>query len=361
MLMVQWKLIQSLIQLKEVSDMATWASGTFSKWSPSDEKDGDKGDETGNGKPTDQKGKPSGEGEGEGEGPGQEDVMKDIEKRLSGRNEIGSDEEARAEEEKQEAKKPKAGKTGKPGQGGMSDLESRKAEIEQIVPRMNWRSMIKQMVSSSVAAVDTSYAKPSRKSLTGITVAAQTGAGALKPGEKIEEQKHNKIALVFDTSGSMWSTIPIVLSEVRQLLKQLGKSNFPVTVIFFAGDAKWFQINLANNTYQPISGVADIAKPFSKKDAKPDYTKLITSAASGGTNFSPSLSANMAELAGKGFNVMIFSDSDLLYGGNYENLKNVWMGHKNNVFVIWDSVETWRNACSMLGLIPKTFTYLPVK
>jgi len=342
--------------------MATWASGTFNKWSPSDEKDGDKqGDASGNGAPSDQKDKQPGEGEGEGQGPSPDDIMKDIEKKLSGRNEIGSDEEARAEEEKQEAKKPKPGKPGTPGKGGMSDLESRKAEIEQIVPRMNWRSMIKQMVSSSVAAVDTSYAKPSRKSLTGITVAAQTGAGALKPGEKIEEQKHNKIALVFDTSGSMWSTIPIVLSEVRQLLKQLGKSNFPVTVVFFAGNDKWFQINLATNTYQPISGVAEVAKPFSKKDAKPDYTKLITSAASGGTDFTTSLSGSMSQLAGQGYNVMIFSDSDLMYGHNFENLKNLWMGHKNNVFVIWDSVDTWRVSCNTLGVIPKTFTYLPVK
>lgn len=349
--------------------MATWAPGTFSKWSPSKEKgegsqdqaDQDQGDEEqgqgqGAGEPSDKEG----QGEGEGQGQDMDDITREIEKRLSGRSEIGSDEEAKEQEEKREAKKGKPGKAGQPGKGGMSDLESRKAEIEQIVPRMNWKSMIKLMVSSSVTSIDTSYARPSRKSLTGITVAAQTGAGALKPGEKAEEQKHNKIALVFDTSGSMWQTIPIVLSEVKQLLKQLGKSNFPVTVIFFAGNAKWFQINLANNTYQPISGVAEVNKPFSKKDAKPNYSTLITSAASGGTDFSSSLSSGIAELASKGYNVMIFSDSDLSYGHNFENFKNLWLSHKNNVFAIWDSIDTWRQLCNMMGLIPRTFTYLPV-
>lgn len=338
--------------------MPTWAKGTFKKWSPSSGQPGQPGepsDQPGEAKPSD---KP---GEGAPSDQKVDDVHKDIEKKLSGRNEIGSDEEAKEKEEQKEKAKPRKspGKGGAPGTDSLTDLESRKAEIDKIVPKMNWRSMIKMMVSSSIESIDTSYVKPSRRGLTGISVAAQTGAGALKPGEKIDEQKHNRVALVFDTSGSMWGTIPVVLAEVKTLLKQLGKSNYPITVVFFAGSADWYQVNLGDKSYHKINSVAEVGKTLSKKDASPDYERLLTSAGSGGTNLSSSLVNGLDTLANMKYNVMIFSDSDLLYGENFKNLSYLWSKHRNSVFMIWDSLEVWRESCKQLGQIPKTFTYLP--
>lgn len=328
--------------------MTTWTKGTFQKWPPP--KNGKSG-----GKPGDGPGQP-------GDEPGQpsmDDVIKDIENKLGKRNEIGSDEEAKAAEEKQQKSKVSGpGRKGQPGAGSMSDLESRKSEIENIVPKMNWKSMIRMMVSSSTLAIDTSYAKPSRRGLTGMSVVAQTGKGAMKPGERVEEEKHNKIALVFDTSGSMHKSVIVALAEARKLLKQLGKVNYPITVVFFAGNAKWFQINMGQNSYWTISGPAEVTKAPDRSQIKTGYLDLLTKAASGGTEFTNALINQLGELAGKGYNVMLFSDSDLLHGRNFKGLVSLWSGHKSNVFMIWDSLETWRVACTTMGQVPKTFTHL---
>lgn len=346
--------------------MATWEKGTFSAYKKQKKgkgkgnKPGDPG-EPGDGGEPGEPGKPGDGGEpGDGSGnvPSQDDLQKDIESKLGKREEAGakpSDADADADAGKP---KPKASKAGQPGKQGMSDLESRKAEIDQIVPKLNWKSLIKLLVSSSVEAIDTSYAKPSRRGLTGVAIAAQTGAGALKPGELIREEKHNKIVLVFDTSGSMHGAIPTVMAETRNLLKQLGKSRFPISIVFFAGNAKWFQVNISENEWYEITNVADISKPKPKSGVNKDWTKLLTMGASGGTVFGGPLVSDLTMLAGQGYNVMLFSDSDMLYGDNYKNFIQLYLSHKNKIFWVCDSLGTFRSACTQLGQVPKTFSYL---
>lgn len=338
--------------------MATWQKGTFTKWNPNQ----DKGKGQGNGQ-----GQSNGQGQdddqSQGDGLGgksQDEIADDIEKKLGKRNEIGSDEEAKAEEEKQDkGKGRKGGQKGNPGTGAMGDLESRKAEIDAIVPRMNWKAMMKLMVSSSTESIEPSYSKPSRRGLTGISVAAQTGQGAMKPGDKLDENKQNKICLVIDTSGSMYGDVPTVLAEVKKLLKQLGKSAYPLGLVYFADRAIWFQINLGKDTAYQVQGAAEIIKP--NKDAKElrGIENLISKASTGGTVFSGALMSNLSALAAQGYNIMIFSDTDMLIGNNFKNLMSLWTGHRNNLFVVWDSLESWRTACTQINQIPKTFTHLP--
>ena len=229
--------------------MARWEAGTFKKWSPpepdndlDDNQDGEGGDENDEGgeggkggEPTDD-GKPTGKPEkksgkkdkpsDEGDWSDIDDITKEIEDGLSKREEISTDKEAKDILDKDESERSKSGG---PSKGEKNqELTSIKSEVELAKPTINWKNMIKIMVSSSKELIDTSYAKPSRKSITGLVAADVLGGGAISPGEITEQQNHNKIVIVIDTSGSMRGYISMVLAEVQSLLKRFGKEKFPI-------------------------------------------------------------------------------------------------------------------------------------
>lgn len=318
--------------------MSTWAAGTFSPYQQQ--------------KPPSEPGK----GQSDAAGQDQDDIHAEIEKKLGKREEIGSNEEA-AEKEEKSSNKP-GGPSGKPGKAAIGDLESRKAEIDAIKPRMNWKSIISLMVSSSVEKIDTSYARPSRRGLTGVAIAAQTGAGAIKPGERIEEEKQNKILLVLDTSGSMYNAIPKALAEVKQLLIRAGKSSFPITVCFFASGSKWYQINLGHDTWGELDNIADAGKTLPRDKLSKGWQDLISKASTGGTEFDGKVVDWSNQLLSQGYNMLLISDTDMLYGSNWSNFLSLYNAHKSSVFWICDEVSTFRAAVKQLGQVPRTWTSL---
>ena len=283
--------------------------------------------------------------------------MKDLEKKLSKRKEINSNEEANAKDAENAAK---GGKTGPEGVGNktMSDLESRKSEVDNMRPKLNWKSLIRLMLSSSTVATNTTRTRPSRRGLTGLAAAAEMGAGAMPPGIKTDEDQHNKIALVLDTSGSMYQVIPTMLAECQKLLKTLGKAKFPITVIFFAGQAKWFQVNLSNNTYYKVNGPEDLNKPPPKDAIMKDYRVLLSKGGTGGTEFSGELVSQLVQLLGTGYNIMLFSDDNMFWPNNWPYLTQMYQSSQGRFFWICDNLRTWREACNKFGKIPKTFTHL---
>ena len=285
-------------------------------------------------------------------------IHKDIQDKLSKRQEIGSEQEA--EQKQQQARSgTQPGQAGSPGRGGeQASLSSREDEIARIVPKYNWRSLIKQMVSSAVAHTDTTYAKPSRRAVTGMVIARQTGAGALKPGERVQEQPQNKLMLVFDTSGSMYESVPQVLAETQVLLKQMGKSNFPLGVCFFADQPKYFVVNTGENYYSSVATAQEIIEPINKAQRHKNYKQVFNLGSTGGTDFSTKMVADLTMLIDQGYNVMVFSDRDISVGSNWTNFAALWSTHKSHVFFVGDSDSTFKTVCDLLGVVPRTFSYL---
>jgi hypothetical protein len=163
---------------------------------------------------------------------------------------------------------------------------------------------------------------------------------------------------VFDTSGSMSGTVQQALREAESLLKQLGKSSAAFGVTYFAGNHVSFAVDIGQNYYAPISNVADLTKTIPKDKKKKPWKTVLTLDATGGTVFGKSLSGELANAAGSGYNIMIFTDTDILVGDNWENFKNLFIKHKRNVFFIADSEGTWREVCKKLGQFPATFSHL---
>ena len=244
--------------------------------------------------------------------------------------------------------------------GGVA-LSSREDEIKSIKPKKTWKQILSTMITSAVENTISSWARPARSIISRIPAAKTTGSIAIKPSEKISEEEQLKICLVFDTSGSMYKEIPTVLSNAHKLLEQVGKSDFPIGIMFFADSYSMYKINLAKNTYSPISNVADMSKTTQKNTTQKNWKNLLTSASSGGTSFNGEIISDISSLCAKGYNIMIFTDSDIIYGQNLESLQHLYNSYKNQIYVCAKDKGQFESIIRNLfnnQIVPHTFTHL---
>jgi len=288
--------------------------------------------------------------------PTEEEIQKSIEDKLSKKQE-----ETGKENGVDSKFDPNSRGNGSPGTGGsLDDMTDISDLIKQQKPKYNWRALMKLLIQSATSHDELSYAKPHRRSATGITVAAALGAGAIKPGNKTLQEPTLDLVLVIDTSGSMGHHIPLVLAEAKSLLKAAGKSNRSIMVVFFAGEDRYFKVNIGKNCYAEVTTVDEFLDKDMPKDAETGADNVFNKAGSGGTEFTKKIANNLDLLADKKYNIIIFSDGDLLSGENFINLSNLWLKHKksNNVCFIADCKETWVNACKAIGQMPATWTHI---
>ena len=335
--------------------MATWAKGTYGPWSP-DREPGDGEDmQPGPGQPGQRrpgKGKGQGEpGDGQGEpgdgssGSGEPDIdsiYKDLENKFKGRGDSTGKEEA-----------PERGPS--TGQGGSDYSNTQNQNRERIdkpvTPAFTWKELMSQFVMSQKRPEST-YAKVSKRSITGVTTAVATGAGVVKPGERSEEEAF-KLLFVFDSSGSMYNAVQVALVEAQNLINQnFDNVDAAVGVTFFAGSPEYYAANLSDKNYWPVASFNDLDK--SSKLKRP-IKELFSMRISGATNFSTALANQLGVLAGKGYNIILFTDSDILDGNNWKVFLNFYKNHKRNFFLILDSRHSFNAVCKQLGSVPNTF------
>ena len=250
------------------------------------------------------------------------------------------------------------GQAGSPGGAGALPLGSAKKRVEDIKPHMNWKQLIKLMVSSSQLATDTSYTKPSRRNITGAPIAAKLGAAAIKPGQVKRPVPINKVLLAFDTSGSMWGFVPTALKEAEMLLKQLGKVDYPFGVMFWAGSHESFVVNQGQDFYAPVDNLRQLNEPVDKSKQIKGWNNVLKQHGTGGTMFTPAMVSELSAAASDGFNILIFSDTDLLINQNWLNFLKLWKAHKANVFCVFNDEPSWRNAVKKVGQNTPHFTHL---
>jgi len=234
----------------------------------------------------------------------------------------------------------------------------KKRPIPEIKSKISWRQLMSSMFHSSLPSIDTSYSRPARSGVSRLPAAQQLGAMAIKPGERVQEEKHLKICLAFDTSGSMTETIPAALSEARTLVKQMDKKDYPIGVVFWSDSFKWFKMNLSSDTYSDVDSLADLEKPMDPKNSHRGWETALSQSSTGGTFFSSRLANDLGNLASQGWNIIIFSDSDMCSDDNWSNFSNLWRAHKEKIYFIADSANTFKQCCSKIGLIPKNWSHM---
>ena len=273
----------------------------------------------------------------------------DIEKKISGGKEIDKEEDKPKDEGK------KAGTGSGSGNGGRSsgkDGDGTTFDYSKIRPTFTWKKLLSKMVTDASSSVEETFQKPHRRNITGVHLAQQTGSAAMKPGE-VPLDNEIKMGFVVDSSGSMTHVIGQVYANMHSLMKSksnVNKANF--YLIKFSGDHHIFKCNFSRDKYTELSSVFDKSAVEHSGSVKELFSKHIGSS----TNFSDRLTHEISLLANKKYNLLIMSDSDILYGENFENVKKLIVEHKN-VFIILDSRQTFIRMSQMLKQVSKNITY----
>ena len=239
----------------------------------------------------------------------------------------------------------------------MGDIKKVEIDLE---PYYTWKDLIKQMVKNAIKQMyDTSYAKPSRKSATGATVRTATGAGAVKPGEKVQEDIDSfKIMLVLDTSTSMQGWIPKVLTETENLIKEIGNPHLQFMMTYFSYGHIYVQVNVEKDYYAVFKDdMKNCEKPPKAADIRPGWKNAFRLAGAGGTAFSDQMTADYIGLLKRKYNIIICSDSDLTWPDNLENFKKVFNADRKHVFFVAVSKGDYQKTCNAIGQHPSTFSY----
>lgn len=332
------------------------------------------------GKPGKGKGGEPGTGTGEGGTPNDDNNNKqkvptkeDLKKAQAAANKAakeGLENQQSVKDAGNDPKAPKVSQTqspsksgGDPGQGVGNGAAF---DYSKVKPSISWQGILSKLVVAPIETLEDSYLKPSRKSITTIAQAAQSGAGAMKPGEKKSELLKPKLVIVIDVSGSMMGSIALVFSNVVNLFKKnpaLAEETF--FLMKFSGSYSTYLCSVKNKTAVPINmeadpklSAGDIKNLKGTKENENSLNVVFNTAEAGGTEFSATIAHHLSDMMAKKYNVLLISDSDISGGNNFTNVVDLYKKHKKNFFVILNSKESFADMISKMGSVPANFSHM---
>lgn len=243
-------------------------------------------------------------------------------------------------------------KGGKGGPGAYHDMNAT-VDYSKIKPKFNWKQLIQRFIMSHKPRPEETYAKPSRKSVSGMHIAGQMGAAAIKPGEKPLDEVDAKLGFVIDSSGSMSSVIGTVMSNAIVLLKMPIFKKSMVTVIKYSGHNSIHKVKFAQNQAAEVKDFDEKPKVWPLKATEAVFGKHIGA----GTNFDNALTTQINKMLTGGYNVVMFPDSDILAGANLVNFVSLFKKHAAQVFVVFDSRQSYLQFRQTVGLATANITY----
>jgi predicted metal-dependent peptidase len=236
------------------------------------------------------------------------------------------------------------------GRGSKDDDIGKLDPWSKIRPTFNWRSLLAKFVAKAKPDEEETYAKPSRKAVTSVSQAVQTGAGVMKPSEQPLSPKVS-LAVIVDSSGSMHGVLPKIYSNLDNLMKINDVAEFRLSK--YSGSIKHYALWPKKKTYSVVDNVK--AKP--KEITSGSLSDLFSETLDGATNFDADVAATIRGYASLGFNQLIISDADILDGENLTVFKDL-VKTVPNLFVIFDSASTFQQACKAVGNVSPNFSHL---
>ena len=247
----------------------------------------------------------------------------------------------------------KSGKTNS-GKGGNSDKPSEQFDYKSITPDFNWENLLRKFVKSTLGGSEETFTKMSRRSITSIDMAEKLGSAAVKPGE-VDKLNKLKLLVVVDTSASMSEALPKINANLAALLSSnnpsLGKTFY---LIRFSDNFRVYYCNMG--TKDGVAIDPETFKPvLNAKRVTMDW--LFSTAKSGGTEFTGFLKTAIEALIKQKYNVLIATDTDVLYGQNFINYGDLSRKNLKTVYTILDTQWSYQYAVQKFGMSPPNLTY----
>lgn len=261
------------------------------------------------------------------------------------------------EKVKQQSQASGSGERG--GPGGKGDGTQKEIKKFEAKPTMNWKALIRKMVTSAAKFdVEDTYAKAHRRSAAGVLTARASGASAVKPGERVNAQELVKVAFIVDSSGSMSSHLSAIYTNIKMAFQATGGAVLPEFVLVkFSSGSHMYVCDMKTNKAHPLHDVREYLKG-KKQAATGKATDAFEEGEQGATNFDGALVDNTKALMAAGFNVMIFTDTDILAGSNLTNFKSVIKAGSSKLFTVFVDSACYQQAVQALGVASNNFSHL---
>jgi Putative metallopeptidase domain len=235
-----------------------------------------------------------------------------------------------------------APKADKGGPGDRSTSNPQAVDWKGIKPRFNWKSLLDRLIRAA-DTTEVTYQKVHRRNITGMHIAAQVGAGVIRPGEKEVPANLVKLCLVIDSSGSMHQAILKTFAELNKLFSDnAGAVAKQFAVVEFSSDFHIYNCVMSGGgkgSATEIKGVEGMKSAGG--GARIDLSSLMSRHAGGGTNFDEDLVKVLKQFIAQKYNVVVMTDSDITQGTNLANFMHLYGHNHNQVFAIFDSRETF--------------------
>lgn len=204
-------------------------------------------------------------------------------------------------------------------------------DYNNIKPKFNWRNLVQKFCKSHKPVKEETYAKPSPKGVTSAHVAAQIGAAAIKPGMKEASVVTDlKLAFCLDCSGSMLGSVARMFAEATKLLSDPMYATSLVYVLKFSETHEVYRGIFKQNKAHKVTNMAE---PLSGK-YETTMKAVFATALGGGTEISPASHADTLILLKKGYNVLLLTDTDILWPHNLPLVKDLIVKHPAQMFII---------------------------
>jgi spore maturation protein CgeB len=169
---------------------------------------------------------------------------------------------------------------------------------------------------------------------------------SIQPGERRKED--SKFILVIDSSYSMSKIIQTVFTEFSALIKHYDLNSSCLLYRFNS----IYDVFLVNTRTKE-------AYELTHRGAKKSRVSLhkILGSYGGGTFFSTELCKELEKKISLGYNLIIASDSDILWEDNKENLMRLIRKGKNSVFVILDCQSTYSSMLKYTNVKPTNVSF----
>jgi predicted metal-dependent peptidase len=283
---------------------------------------------------------------GEGKSPGDIDNNG---KKIDRQMQQGGDEEGPKDPNKQSQSSQPSQPGQQPGKGRGGDAGA--VDYTKVKPKYDWKALVKRFLAS-VSRMETSFTRPHRRAISGLEVARQTGAGAIKPGDRPADMVDANLTFVLDASGSMQHIIQNVFANAAALLKMPAFRKAEVYVIKFSGDVSIHKCNIATNKAARVNSVDE--KPKTWNTTVVDAMKFNWG---GGTVFDSTVTGPVLTLLARKHNVIICTDADIMWGENLPHLQSLIQKYPKQVFVVFDTRDTYLQYRQKSKVITENVTY----
>lgn len=233
-------------------------------------------------------------------------------------------------------------------------------DYSKISPRYKWDALLKKMVGETAFVLDQSYQKISRRAIGTMQQVITRGRGAVKPGEvKNPNKKKIKLAVIIDSSGSMSYVIKTVMANLDKLLIQrqgITGVHDEFYLFIFSGDYDIYECTPGKSGH--AHNILDVDKNTPGPLGKLSLPEVLANHKAGGTVFSSDLAGQISKLASRGYNCLVVSDGDMLYGENFTNFKKLYDANRRHVWLLLDSNETFGRFITQMKEISNNASHL---